>query len=161
MGAVELKPAKQWYSHHRSSKSCFYHGRHTYVVAKMLPKRHVILLSCFIKLPNKVSTTCCIFFADCRGWCFTGKGGSCCVQRGSIYGAALVTWQVRTQQTVSVEGVLPFLLSSCWNSRSFLKMLKFFKVENEIPVFKWRVLCLLRCVRFVLKQSLHDSIPSF
>ena len=39
-----------------------------------------------------------------RGWCFTGTGGSCCVQRGSIYGAALVTWQVdKLQQFFHVE----------------------------------------------------------
>lgn len=28
------------------------------------------------------------------GWCFTGKGGSCCVPRGSIYGAALAMPQI-------------------------------------------------------------------
>ena len=116
------------YSHHRSSKCCFYHGWHTYVVAKMLPKRYFILLSCFIIFSKKVSTTrwfkvpfsspswrslnrlkgslnhpkkvtlnhqahVCQTLPS-RGWCFTGTGGSCCVQRGSIYGAALVTWQV-------------------------------------------------------------------
>lgn len=50
------------YSHHRGSNTCFYHGRHTYVVANMLPKRYFILLSFFIKVSKKVSTTCCSYF---------------------------------------------------------------------------------------------------
>lgn len=46
------------------------------------------------------------------GWCFTGTGGSCCVQRGSIYGAALAMPQIA--RSCGWPGTLSAMVVNTW-----------------------------------------------